>query len=218
MTPYATGSDWTIYCGNALDLLSSLKPSHVVTDPVWPNVPAKLDWGDPYKLFEAFCSLLPNTVERMAVVLGCVSDPRFLRFVPDRLRFLRVMHLRYALPSRIGRTLINADYAYLFGSAPTPMEGRRIVPGEITVADNRELHEPNFDGGHPCPRRLKHMGFIVEHFCRINDLVLDPFCGSGTTLVACRDRGIKSVGIEINEKYAELAADRLSKNPILIAA
>ena len=151
-------------------------------------------------------------------MLGCVSDPRFLRFIPARFKFFRAMHLRYALPAKIGRTLINADYAYLFGPAPAPMQGRRIVPGEITVSDQRELHEHNFDGGHPCPRRLKHMGFVIEHFMRSSDVVLDPFCGSGTTLLACYERGIRSIGVDTEEKYCELAARRLSESPILIAA
>ena len=48
------------------------------------------------------------------------------------------------------------------------------------------------------------------------DLVIDPFLGTGTTSVACKELGRKSIGIEINKDYSNIAKTRLIKTNKLI--
>lgn len=66
---------------------------------------------------------------------------------------------------------------------------------------------------HPTQKPLALMRWCLD-LCKEAETVLDPFSGSGTTLVACKLEGRKAVGIEINEAYCEAAAKRLSQGTL----
>ena len=68
---------------------------------------------------------------------------------------------------------------------------------------------------HPCPKPLRLMKRIVM-MCNANDLILDPFAGSGTTLVAAKQLGRRYIGIEIEPKYVEIARQRLAQEVLAL--
>ena len=65
--------------------------------------------------------------------------------------------------------------------------------------------------GHPAPFPLELPKRCIKLFSFVNDTVLDPFLGSGTTLVACALLNRRGIGVEIDRKYCELAKKRLIK-------
>ena len=60
---------------------------------------------------------------------------------------------------------------------------------------------------HPSPKPIDAMLWFVSHLP--GNLILDPFCGSGTTCVAAKMLGRRFIGIDISEKYCEIARQRL---------
>jgi site-specific DNA-methyltransferase (adenine-specific) len=64
---------------------------------------------------------------------------------------------------------------------------------------------------HPNQKPLGAISNLIATYARATASVLDPFCGSGTTLIAPRALGRKGVGIEIEERFCEVAALRLSQ-------
>jgi site-specific DNA-methyltransferase (adenine-specific) len=69
---------------------------------------------------------------------------------------------------------------------------------------------------HPTPKPLKLMKRLIADFTDKGELILDPFCGSGTTLVAAKEMGRRAVGIEIEEKWCAVAKRRLSQEVLAL--
>jgi site-specific DNA-methyltransferase (adenine-specific) len=64
---------------------------------------------------------------------------------------------------------------------------------------------------HPTQKPLELLRSLVEYSCPPDGTVLDPFMGSGTSLVAAKELGRRAIGIEIEERYCEIAAKRLAQ-------
>ena len=72
-------------------------------------------------------------------------------------------------------------------------------------------HEPVKQNGHLTPKPIKILETLIKTSANENDVVLDWFMGSGSTGVACKHTNRKFVGIEVNEKYFELAKKRIEE-------
>ena len=70
--------------------------------------------------------------------------------------------------------------------------------------------------GHKSQKPIKLIKKLVEEHTKKGDTVLDPFLGSGTTAVACKELGRNYIGIEISPEYCKIAENRLAQGVLNI--
>lgn len=92
--------------------------------------------------------------------------------------------------------------------------GRRMWDDDGTRLTRSVLRFPNMwrrGAIHPTEKPVALLDLLITYACPAGGLVVDPFAGSASTLIAARNRGRRAVGIEIEERYCEAAATRLSQ-------
>jgi len=193
-------------CREVLPRLATHAPDTLITDPVWPDASTQLAGADrPRDLFKEAIWLM-KWLTRAAIHIGCDSNPDFLNPVNEYLTFFRVCWLEVVRPHYKGRLMYGSDVAYLYGEPPISVPGQHVIPGRYT-----DTSSDGKQADHPCPRKIAHVRWLVRWWSEPDDLICDPFCGSGTTLRAAKDLGRRAIGIEIEEKYVEIAAKRLEQ-------
>lgn len=81
---------------------------------------------------------------------------------------------------------------------------------ELGLSGNPYGRWNKIQNNHPCVKPLKLMSYLITMGSRPNDIILDPFAGSGSTLIAAKMIGRKYIGMELDKGYCEIAEARLS--------
>jgi site-specific DNA-methyltransferase (adenine-specific) len=201
--PYYADDYVTLYHGDCRELLPGIEADVVVTDP--PYGFRKAGWDDEFRT--DWMSLVRAPV--MAVQPGVWNMPRCPMEV-GRLRY------RWTLMAHLVNGMTRATVG--FGNwIPTLLYSEDGVSLYVQDGDARRFaigREPMPD--HPSPKPLAVMLWVVGRLPGVT--VLDPFAGSGTTLVAAKSLGRKAIGIEIEERYCEVAANRLRQEVLGLVA
>lgn len=84
--------------------------------------------------------------------------------------------------------------------------------GDVWTAASPHLGFTSSQRLHPNEKPLEVMSLLIQGCAHAGQLILDPFMGSGTTLRAAKDLGLRAIGIEIDPAYCQIAVDRLRQS------
>ena len=203
MKPYYEHAGITIYHGDCAELMSSVCSDGfdvAITDPQ-------------YGVGEAY----ESGVDDLSSVGLALHALTYLRGTAKRVALTPgIKHLfEYPKPDWCG------CFFYPAGAGLNPwgftcwqpilFYGKDPYAGQGSRPDSTASTESAEKNGHPCPKPIGQWKWLINRATLPDELILDPFCGSGTTLKAAKDLGRRAIGIEIEEKYCEIAAKRLSQ-------
>lgn len=225
MTPYYDDGQVTIYHGDARDILPHL-PHYdaVVTDPPYgvtfegKNTKHTTRRDDGYTLIEDTPEYVQDVI--VPIVKGIVDAGKRVVLTPG----IRNMFL-YPKPDGVGTIFYPSGAGlgrwgftcsqpiFYYGKDPYLATGQGHRPDSFSTTESAP------DNGHPCPKPIKTMRWLVNKASLPGETIIDPFMGSGTTLRAAKDLGRRAIGIEIEERYCEIAVKRLAQSvlPLEIA-
>lgn len=224
MIPYYDDGTCVIYHGDCREILPTMTADLVVTDPPFSDVThgnAKTNRGAGHGVaaidfaaidFAALTAVLATLGAASAGWVIASMDWRHIAALetspPDGLRLMRFGV--WVKPNPMPQ--ISADrpaqgwegIAYLHRADRKPTWNGGGCHGNfvLSVAQSTE---------HPTEKPLPMLRTLIERFSAPGETVLDPFMGSGTTLRAAKDLGRRAIGIEIEERYCEIAAKRLAQ-------
>lgn len=201
MKPYYEHGGVTIFCGNAKEILPHLEPGCVVVT----DQPYGTGWvrgGGGVGEFKATHERPSWDIWDTTWISSVNCPKRIAAFCPvgrldDLCVCLPMPAVLYYRKSNV-RPGGKDHEPIVVSPPPRPGEWKRLTyNGDMPL--------------HPCQKPLDLMGWLVSLVSDAGDTVLDCFAGSGTTLVAAKNLGRRAIGIEIEERYCEIAAKRLSQ-------
>lgn len=225
MKPYYEDESCIIYHGDCRDVLPSVQADAIVTDPPYGvNLKTKKarNKGGGSHPVGAASVIYDDDPDQIADLIRR-ELPKMLQQVKRALVFCgSAMLWNYPEPAGIGAVYLPAGTGMsrwgfvgwqpilYYGSCPYLAAGLGMRPNSFSGRGTAA------DVDHPCPKPLEWMQWAVVRASLAHETILDPFMGSGTTLRAAKDLGRRAIGIEIEERYCEIAAKRLGQEVLPI--
>jgi DNA modification methylase len=210
LTPYYQRGDIRIYHGDCLAVLADIKADSV--DVVVSDPPYGVNYESSLDMSEVLRAILRTLRRKRHVYLFGRYD---LSAVPELVTPIELVWDKGAMSM--------GDLSLPWGMAHEPITFGVYIPSKSERAAGQGrlaarlrrgsvLSVPRPTSGkhlHPTEKPVRLLQMLIESSSMFDETVLDPFMGIGSTLIAAEREGRKSIGIEIEERYCEIAAKRL---------
>jgi len=213
MKPYYQDKYVQIYLGDCREVLPQLteKVDLPFTDPPY-NVNIDYgQWNDKTtdEVYLAFCKEWITQLKRLSTQMLIYVPTKYILNYWNMLgNDYRQIILTWSPAGAIRYGFVN-QFASLLTNAK-PMIRTKDVWNNVQIRGMGYFFKEN-NYGHPGYTSEDITGKVIASFTNPNDLILDPFLGSGTTAFCAKKLNRRCIGIEISEKYAEIAARRCSQ-------
>lgn len=209
---------WQLYHADCLELLRTLPSDSidlVLTDPPYGVDYDTKAWDQTFDDSTAVFSFLPGVFKELHRVLK--PGAHFYIFYPmiwhERFRqlvtnagltpqFVPLIWWKHTGPGTMRH--YSMDYEPVLFGHKGPVEGRKLQEAGWCVADYSGLF-PN--KRHPTQKPPSLLSYYIQQSTIPGELVLDPFCGSGSTIHAARTLGRQAIGIEKEQRWFDVAAE-----------
>ena len=217
MKPYYEDDAVTIYHADCRELLPSLKADLVLTDPPYGEVNRPTKGLRSFDKGTADIETMPVR-EIAPLAIGATTGTIYAWAGLDQISEWRSLMVMSGLSTRLciwektNPAPTNGQHLWL-SSIEACVFGKRPSAAFNAFCQSAVWREPSTsETEHPTEKPRTLFKKLVLASSNQGDTVLDPFMGSGTTLRAAKDLGRKAIGIEIEERYCEIAAERMAQS------
>lgn len=219
-----------LFCGDCLEILKNIPDSSVdlvVIDPPYEfkngggggafgsdkrKYHNEIEIGELTKGFDtAVLDELVRVMRKVNIYIWCSKEQikQYLDYFEDYNMDLLTWHKTNPVPTCNNKYLSDTEYLLFFREKGVKVYGSYHTKRKFYVTQTNKKDKEKYK--HPTVKPLEIMQNIITNSSREDDVVLDCFMGSGTTGEACVNTGRRFIGMEKEQKYFEIAKQRIDE-------
>lgn len=170
---------------------------------------SKIDKGINWNILDEVVRVL----KKINIYIWCNKDQlyKYMEFFVGKLNCyfeIIVWNKTNITPLCGNKYLTDKEYCLFFREKGVPILGSYETKKTVYISSANKDDKDKFE--HPTIKPLEIIKNLIINSSNENDIVLDPFIGSGTTAVAAKELNRRFLGFEINKKYYDIACNRLN--------